>query len=161
MEPLSKEASTLQIGGDSGEALAGIQDTEVVVVEEPGEVDSHFHRMVRLIICQVQEAEEEGVHFMVKDTTSTKGHHKEGAGNNNTLKVKVNTSFSKEAANNQCSAGITMHLHPEAITIIILFHQEEVPVEEEVVGEEVVDTEAGVRERKMAPILKVMLATRH
>jgi len=162
MEPMSKEASMLQIGGDSGEvAPTGTQDTEVAVELE--EADSLSHRMVPLIICQVQEeeAEEEGVHSMAIIDTTSKGRHTEEAGN--TLKVKVNTSSSKGAADHS-SAGTTMHLLlPEATTIILAIrgaHQED-PVE--AVGGEVVEdsAEGGVKVGTMAPILRVMLAMRH
>lgn len=163
MELMSKEASMLRIGGDLGEvAPAGIQDTVVVVVEQE-EADSLFHRMVALIICQVLEveAEQEGVHFMVIDTTS-KVHHTEEAGN--TLKVKVNTSFSNGAVDHS-SAGIIMHPLQDPTMMAIMAiredHQEEDPVEavEAEVGEHF--AEAGVKERTMAPIQKVTLATRH
>lgn len=165
MELMSKEASTLQIGGDLGEvAPAGIQDTVVVVVELEEE-DSLFHRKVALIICQAQEveAEEEGVHFMEIDTTS-KVHHTEEAGN--TLKVKVNTSFSRGATDHS-SAAIIMHPLQDPTMMAIMAirgdHQEEDPVE--AVEAEVVEqehfAEAGDEERTMAPILRVMPATRH
>lgn len=163
MELMFKEASTLRIGGDLGEvAPAGILDTVVVVVEQE-EADSLFHRMVALIICQVQEveAEEEGVHFMVIDTTS-KVHHTEEAGN--TLKVKVNTSFSRGAVDHS-SAGIIMHPLQDptmmAIMAIKQDRQEEGPVE--VVEAEAVEdiAAAGVKERTMAPIQRVTPATRH
>lgn len=76
----------LLIGGATGEeAVASIQDSEVAAVVLQGVVpDSLFHRMVEMILCKVQqevaEGEEEVVPFLVKDTTS-KGHHKEEAGN--------------------------------------------------------------------------------